>query len=71
MNPPRNLSERRFRGYWERTDSTNNERQRFSEVAKMIEENTRAARVDGKSLQVELELMVYAALAQYFVCQVS
>ena len=37
----------------------------------MIEENTRAARVDGKSLQVELELMVYAALAQYFVCQVS
>ena len=29
MNPPRNLSERRFRGYWEQTKGTN-ERKRFA-----------------------------------------
>ena len=30
--PPRNLTEGRFRGYWEQTTGTN-ERQRFTEVA--------------------------------------
>lgn len=35
--PPRNLTERRFRSYWERTTSSN-ERQRFAEVKRRAAE---------------------------------
>lgn len=37
---PRNLTERRFRGYWQRTEGSN-ERQRFAAVAKLIQEDIR------------------------------
>lgn len=34
--PPRNLTEGKFRSFWERTDKKGNERQRFVEVARAI-----------------------------------
>jgi hypothetical protein len=40
---PRNLTDRRFRSYWERTSGTN-ERQRFAEVARLIEEDLRVGK---------------------------
>lgn len=45
---PRNLSERRFRRYWERTDKTEgNERIRFQAVAHLIESDIRLHRRPG------------------------
>lgn len=41
QKPPRNLTERKFRSYWERTDKSDNDRQRFAAVARMIEDNLR------------------------------
>ena len=38
---PKNLSEGRFRGYWERTEKNGNERIRFQAVLRLIEEETR------------------------------
>ena len=35
---PRNLTEWRFRGYWERTDKDSNERIRFRDVARLMEQ---------------------------------
>lgn len=35
QKPPRNLTERRFRSYWERTTGSN-ERQRFGEVRSSV-----------------------------------
>lgn len=38
---PKNLTEGRFRSYWEKTEKKHNERQRFSAVLKLIEDETR------------------------------
>lgn len=38
---PRNLTERRFRSYWEQTEKNPNERIRFAAVMRLIEEDTR------------------------------
>jgi hypothetical protein len=52
---PKNLTERRFRGYWEQTDKTeNNERIRFRQVQRFIDEATvvRAPRRNGLSKEI-------------------
>ena len=38
MKPPKNLTEGRFRGYFERTDKTAKEPRRFAEVLRMMED---------------------------------
>ena len=38
MKPPKNLTEGRFRGYFERTDKTAKEPRRFAEVLRLMEE---------------------------------
>jgi hypothetical protein len=55
---PRNLSERRFRSYWERTDKAeSNERIRFRAVQTMLSEETvvRATRRDGLGKRILAE----------------
>lgn len=44
---PKNLTERKFRSYWERTDKSFNERGRFVEVLKLIKEDV-AVRADNR-----------------------
>lgn len=48
---PRNLTERRFRSYWERTTG-GNERQRFDEVLRLIDHDTRIVRPQTKKPEV-------------------
>lgn len=50
---PRNLTERRFRGYWERTDKNEgNERVRFRAVLALIEHDTRIGKPTAKKPKV-------------------
>jgi len=47
--PPRGLTERRFRSYWERCDkASGNEYQRFTQVLRLIEEETTLVSRPGK-----------------------
>jgi hypothetical protein len=51
--PPANLTERRFRGYWEQTDKAeSNERIRFRDVLRLIEEETRVGKPPVKKTAV-------------------
>jgi hypothetical protein len=48
---PRNLTERRFRSYWERTDKTEkNERIRFAEVARLMAQDVALVKPRNKHL---------------------
>lgn len=50
---PRNLSERRFRGYWERTDKSEaNERIRFRAVASAIEKDVRIGKSQARKPEI-------------------
>lgn len=51
QKPPRNLTERRFRSYWEHTTGSN-ERQRFAEVLRLIEDDTRIGKPTSKKPEV-------------------
>jgi hypothetical protein len=55
---PSNLSERRFRSYWERTDKAEgNERKRFLEVQRLLQTETvvRSPRRDGLGVKIVAE----------------
>lgn len=52
---PKNLTEGKFRGYWERTTGSN-QRQRFAEVARLIEEDTRVGESTAKKSHIGVPL---------------
>lgn len=53
QSAPRNLTERRFRGYWSRTDmAEKNERIRFRAVLDLIEQDTRVGKTTARKPKV-------------------
>jgi hypothetical protein len=63
MGIPKNLTERRFRGYWDRTDSKMTDEERFDQVAQMVKE--------AVTLQGDRSSMKYRELAAAIIDLVS